>query len=158
MTKLSVYDRAIDPFKDLYVICENIVILGHNFVFGDRLSAHTSIMHNHTHFSNGVLGTLEEFEGLDGKPVEIIDPQDVLQPRAIFVVFPDRDKAPLDAPDLEKFYVENLKLLKSADKEDILGYAKACGITIEDPKPTAKKDSIIKSIIAKAQEMNLIEE
>ncbi len=158
MTELQSDNRIINPFAHLWVICKEIIILGNVYNFGDQVNIGLDLHNKHTHFYNGALGTIEELESLGGKPVATIEPNNTIMPIAVFTQGISKEKVAQGDVDLEPFYIENLELLRAGDKDDLLGYAEACGINIPVPKSNAKKETIIKNIIAKAKELDLVQE
>lgn len=127
-------NREYDPWNTgkLYVLSRQLIAEGYELKFGDEYPefCHLGVMH--THFNNGVIGTKEEFEGLQGHPLQLFVENGFMMPIAMFIANPNAAVPPKDFnpyvdlsdedEDEDKFYMENARLLKN--KRDLVEYAK----------------------------------
>ena len=156
MTKnLTVSGREFSPWESQhFVLCEELVSGGMRQKFGDQVPPYLDLHHLHTHFYNGVVGTKEELESLNGTPVEL-SRKDPLMPLAMFVSSPRAVQAPLERDeDRDTFSVENAGLLKS--KDDLIAYAAEFDIQLKKANNISIK-KMIESLEKQAIEKGLIE-
>ena len=133
--KLNAYTRLpLNPFDVFfYVLCAELCVGGVHLKFGDQLPEYVDLNHLHTHYSNGVVGTKLEVEGLNA-PVTLYR-SDPLMPIAEFIAHPDGDKPveelnPLTEDENDNvFSLENADLMKT--KADLVGYASTFGIELK---------------------------
>lgn len=147
-----------NPFNaPFYVLVEKLVAGGVDLSFGDKLPEHTDIMHVVTHYNNGATGSLEELDGLNGSPLDVVQDNPIM-PIARFVAFPEdvaEEIEKVEEAGGEIFSIENAKLLKT--KKDIASYARLFSIKLE-VATTKPIKSMLKTLEEKARKMALIKD
>lgn len=141
MDNLKVGSRTLNPWDGKwYVMCEDIYIGGMRLKFRDQVPTFVDLFHLHTHFYNGVVGTLAEVNSLL-KPVELYY-DNPIGPVAMFVKSPTEVQAPLEAEKVRGvFAIENAKLLST--KADLIGYAAEFDIEIKKSSCVSIKKMLI---------------
>lgn len=169
MSEFSVDNRNIDPFcTEHFVLAPELVVVGMELKFGDRVPDFCDVHHLHVHFYNGAIGTAEELERLKGEPI-VCTQTDPLMPIARFVSHPGKFYEPALDPEAEEkegvgldeefgqFSMENARLLNS--KDDLIAYAKnwriqlkkANNITIAKMLETLEQRATKKGLIKAAE-------
>lgn len=73
--------RKFNPFLILFVLCEDLWIMGKKRPFGSKVNPALDLKLVPLHYVHGVLGTKEELDALQGTPLETT--KHSLQPKAL---------------------------------------------------------------------------
>lgn len=149
------------PLNGPYFVLTNIgVYLDSNkFEFGSAVPEYIPLhVQFHMH-QNGVIGTKDELEALNDKPIEL-SVEDPFYPIAKFVSHPAETAEIADKKEEtggQEFHIENAKLFKT--KDQIIEYAKLFNIKLAK-KDEKNKDITMKVMLetleAKAKEAGLV--
>ena len=147
--------KDLDPFNQHYILCEKLCLMGTFMKFGWKVPIGMQPAALHHHFRNGVIGTQEELNFLDG-PVELSYEHD-LAPRARWITNPTVVKEEIKVVEESggpEFSMENAGLLKG--KKDLIAYAKLFGIKLKQASNINMK-SMMKTLEEEAIELELIQ-
>ena len=125
--------RVFCPFNHTLVVLTpfKLYIVGTFLNFGDTVSEYCPPHIAAQLFTNGAIGTREEFESLNGTPLEY-SVVDSCCPIAKFVHDPQgflKEQEEVEDVGGEVFSVENAKLLQG--KDDIINYGELFGLTVK---------------------------
>lgn len=159
-------NREYDPWNtgELYVLSEKLIADGYELSFGDKYPEFCHLAVMHTHFNNGVIGTKDELDSLQGHPLKLYIDNGFMMPIAMFVANPHEAVPPsefnpnIDASaldeDEDKFYMENAELLKT--KKDLIGYAKQFKIKLPN-KTTVSIKKMLEILEQEAKKKGLLD-
>jgi hypothetical protein len=147
----------------LFVLTDiGLVLAGITVPFGEECPEFAGLHHTTHHYGNGILGTKEELDSLEGIPVALSN-DDVTGPIARFVshhhemgeelIQEKIKKEEIDEMGGDVFAIENAKLLKS--KRDLVAYAEIFNIELKVATNISMKN-MLQTLEQEATKLGLI--